>query len=95
MNTLFDLDALPTKDDTPATPAQQIAKQGEGRWYIWKLIDGERYFLWRSHDNGGETWVRESNCGRKRPMWYKHAHTARIAMTVRGADGYGLWGGVL
>lgn len=91
MNTLFDLDALDTKPVSPSVERARAAT--DGRWYIWILRDGERYFLHNSHDNGDTRWVRERDCGRKRPMWYKYAHTARKAMNDHQADGYGVWGG--
>lgn len=90
MDTLFDLDALDTK---PAPPPR--VKASGGRFYIYTVHEGRRYFLWKTHTNGEPEWVSQDECGRKRPLWFANIHTARQAVNRYSASGFDVWGGAL
>lgn len=74
MNTLFDLDTIPTKAETHATefPVYKYYLRG-------KRADGKTYILWKTHDGEGEYYPEDEPAGRKPRFW----NTLRAAENAR------------
>lgn len=86
---LFTYEVLP---DEPNAEQPVQRREAAGRLYIYKDVNGVRYFLWKTHTNGGPVWTSLGDCGRRRPLWFANVHTARNAVVRYDADGFDVWG---
>lgn len=74
MNTLFDLDTIPTKTETAPTPKPIT------RYYVYGEFEGRQYVYWKGHDNGGAEGYFLDEYPRRVPHLYKtYAGAKRFA----------------
>lgn len=81
MNTLFDLDTIPTKSETPT---RELSPQY--KYYLrGKRADGKTYILWKTHDGEGEYYLEDDANGRK-PRFWNTLEAAQRARKIYGGS---------
>lgn len=85
MNTLFDLETIPTNDGTPKPKVKAF-------YYIYVLDDGVEWFVWKTHSNGGAEWCKRSDHPKRKPLRYKTHSGAKRQASWYSSDGLvGVW----
>jgi hypothetical protein len=83
---------LPGFDTIPEVAAEERPPEQELEYYVRMKVNGEWWFLWKSHDNGGCEWGKESEIGRKKPIRFKTIGGAqRRAAQFNGPAEVGIW----
>lgn len=86
MNTLFDLDALPTKPE-PTPTAKPVT-----RYYVYGEFDGRQFVYWKGHDNGEPEGYFLDEYPRRVPHLYKTLQGAkRFADSNTKGGKVGVW----
>ena len=79
MNTLFDLDTIPTVEPETKLKAKP-------QFYLRAMSGGSWWFLWKTHTNGDNEWERESeltiNGGKKKPLRYNTLSGAKRMLSI-------------